>query len=123
MVGRLKLSNYRGPQVRREILRRTRDDAVVVLGIELSLSEALSSSGRAAIEVRAPGRAAVELLRDGFCGNRHAVNGTITVVPLALHNRQPGGVAREVPGIGAHRGISILACGGQGCVTNRGREA
>ena len=68
--------------MRQKILTVSCENAVIVFGIELSLSECLSATGRAAIEIRAAGGSAIEAFDHGLSGDSHLVDRTIAVVSL-----------------------------------------
>ena len=82
------------------------ENAVIVSGIELGLSECLPAAGRAPIEIGTRGSAAVELLNNGFRYDGHLVNRAIPIVFFFFHVRQPGPVARDVTGVCACSGVS-----------------
>ena len=96
-------------QVRLEVRRRARDDRVEVLGVPLRLHQALPSSGRAAVPVRQPRPAIVEL-RDQRLGlHRRLVDGAIREVHELF--RMTDGeqrVAALVARIGGRRRVAFL---------------
>src|SRR5213075_2831264 len=82
-------------------------DAVEVLGIALRRHQAFLAAGRAAIEVREFGRAAVEGFRDRLRLHRHLVDAARAIVDDLLVVLHPGGSAALMASVGARDRVAL----------------